>query len=89
MDDWKHIVAANLVRLRKANGMTHRQKRATGRSEADCQTANYKRFGNDLLITEYGLHTVGKALGTEMADPEDAVPHIVKNALQDLDNVVF
>lgn len=69
----------------KANNMTHREKRATGRSEADCQIAAYKRFGNDLFITEYGLHTVGKALGTEMADPEDAVPHITHNVLQDLD----
>ncbi len=69
----------------KAAGMTHRQKRATGRSEADCQIANYERFGHDIVITEYGLHTVGKALGTEMGDPEDAVPHIVHNVLQDLD----
>lgn len=71
----------------KAAGMTHRQKRATGESEALCQIANYNRFGNDLLITEYGLHTIGKALGTQMADPEDAVPHITKWVLDDLDDI--
>lgn len=71
----------------KAAGMTHKQKRATGKSEAQCQIANYERFGNDLLITEYGLHTVGKSMGTEMGDPEDAVPHIVHHVLQDLDDI--
>jgi len=71
----------------KAAGMTHKQKRATGQSEADCQIANYKRFGNDLLITEYGLHTVGKSMGTVMGDPEDAVPHIEHHVLQDLKDV--
>ena len=71
----------------RAAGMTHREKRSSGRNEADCQIANYKRFGHDLLIVEHGLHTVGKAMGTVMADPEDAVPHILEYVLQDPDKV--
>jgi len=71
----------------KAAGMTHKQKRATGASEAQCQIANYERFGNDLLIAEYGLHTIGKELGSVMGDPEDAVPAIMKHVLDDLDDI--
>ena len=67
--------------------MTHKQKRATGASEAQCQIANYERFGNDLLIAEYGLHTIGKELGSVMGDPEDAVPAIMKHVLDDLDDI--
>lgn len=67
--------------------MTHKQKRATAESEAHCQIEAYKRFGNDLLITEYGLHTVGIALGTKMGDPEDAVPHIIEHVLKDLKDI--
>lgn len=71
----------------KCAGMTHKQKRATAESEAHCQIEAYKRFGNDLLITEYGLHTVGKALGSVMSDPEDAVPAIIEHVLKDLSDI--
>ena len=71
----------------KAAGMTHKQKRATGESEALCQIANYERFGNDLLICEYGLHTVGKSMGSVMGDPEDAVPHIQQHLMSKVDEV--
>lgn len=68
----------------KCAGMTHKQKRATAQSEAYCQIEAYKRFGNDLLIAEYGLHTIGKNLGSRMNDPEDAVPAIQHHVLEDL-----
>lgn len=71
----------------KCAGMTHKQKRASGRSEADCQIAAYERFGNDLLITEYGLHTIGKDLGSKMSDPEDSVPAIIEHVLKDLADI--
>ena len=71
----------------KAAGMTHRQKRETGASEAHCQIASYERFGNDLLITEYGLHSVGISMGSEVLDTEDAVPHITKHVLDDIKNI--
>lgn len=71
----------------KAAGMTHKQKRSSARNEADCQIAAYERFGNDLLIAEYGLHTVGKSLGSVMNDPEDAVPAVQEFVLQDLDDI--
>ena len=70
----------------KAAGMTHREKRQTGKSEATAQIKSYERYGNDLLIIEYGLHTFGMELGAQMADPEDAVPHIIKNPLDNIDD---
>jgi uroporphyrinogen decarboxylase len=70
-----------------ALGMTHKEKRSTAYNEAMAQVACYERFGNDLTITEYGLHGVGAALGSVMSDPEDAVPAIVKYALEDLNDV--
>ncbi len=38
----------------KCAGMTHKEKRSSAENEAKCQIAAYERFGNDLLITEYG-----------------------------------
>lgn len=70
----------------KAAGMTHKQKRSTGENEAFCQIESYKRWGNDLLIVEYGLHTFGIELGSVMADPEDAVPHITDWVLKDIND---
>ena len=68
-------------------GMTHKEKRSTALNEALAQVACYERFGNDLTITEYGLHGVGAALGSRMGDPEDAVPAIMEYALEDLNDV--
>ncbi len=70
-----------------ALGMTHKEKRSTALNEARAQAACYERFGNDLTITEYGLHGVGAALGSVLTDPEDAVPAIIKYALEDINNV--
>lgn len=69
------------------SGMTHKMKRSTAANEAQAQMDCYERFGNDLLITEYGLHGVGVALGSVLTDPEDAVPAIVEYALNDLKDV--
>lgn len=70
-----------------ALGMTHKEKRSSALNEARAQIACYERFGNDLTIVEYGLHGVGAALGSQMSDPEDSVPAIMKYALEDLNNV--
>ena len=70
----------------KAAGMTHKQKRSTGENEAFCQIESYKRWGNDLLIVEYGLHTFGIEMGSALADPEDAVPHITDYVLKDIND---
>lgn len=70
-----------------ALGMTHREKRSSALNEAKAQVASYERFGNDLTIIEYGLHGVGAALGSEMSNPEDSIPAIMKYALEDLNNV--
>lgn len=71
----------------KCAGMTHKEKRATAESEAHCQIEGYKKFGNDLLIAEYGLHTIGKALGSRMSDPEDAVPAILEHVLKNINDI--
>ncbi|WP_425446522.1 uroporphyrinogen decarboxylase family protein [Dethiothermospora halolimnae] len=70
-----------------ALGMTHKEKRSSALNEAMAQIACYERFGNDLTVIEYGLHGVGAALGSEMSDPEDSVPAIMKYALDDLNEV--
>lgn len=69
------------------SGMTHREKRSTAANEAQAQIDCYNRFGNDMLIAEYGLHGVGVALGSVLTDPEDAVPAIAEYVLDDLKNV--
>ncbi|MDO5689043.1 MAG: uroporphyrinogen decarboxylase family protein [Tissierellia bacterium] len=68
-------------------GMTHREKRSSARNQADAQFACYDRYGNDLLIIEYGLHGLGSALGTKMNDPEDSVPAITEHVLKDLNQI--
>ncbi|AOY77499.1 uroporphyrinogen decarboxylase family protein [Clostridium formicaceticum] len=68
-------------------GITHKEKRMSAVNEAKAQVACYERFGNDLTIIEYGLHGVGGALGSQMSDPEDSIPAIIKYALNDLNDV--
>jgi len=70
-----------------ASGMTHKEKRSTAANEAQAQIDCYKRFGNDMLIADYGLHGVGAALGSVMTDPEDSVPAIADYVLKDLKDV--
>lgn len=70
-----------------ALGMTHKEKRSSAENEALAQIACYERFGNDLMVVEYGLHGVGAALGSKMSDPEDSVPAILSYALEDLNDV--
>ncbi len=70
-----------------ASGMTHKEKRSTAENEAQAQKDCYERFGNDLLITEYGLHGVGLALGSVLSNPEDAVPAIIEYVLDELKDV--
>lgn len=65
-------------------GVTHRVKRSSAANQAGAQIACYDRYGNDLMIVEYGLHGVGTALGTKMTDPEDSVPAISEHILKDL-----
>lgn len=71
----------------KACGMTHKEKRSCAENEAKAQMACYERWGNDLLIAEYGLHGVGIALGSKMNDPEDSVPAIMEYVLENLEDV--
>ena len=70
-------------------GMSHRKKRSSALYQAEAQIACYEKYGNDMMIVEYGLHGIGTALGTEMTDPEDSVPAIRNHVLQDLDDIDF
>lgn len=70
-----------------ALGITHKEKRSSAENEALAQIACYERFGNDLMVVEYGLHGVGAALGSIMSDPEDSVPAILSYVLDDLNDV--
>ncbi len=70
-----------------ALGMTHKEKRSSALNEAKAQIACYERFGNDLLVVEYGLHGVGIALGSKMNDPEESVPAIMSYVLEDLNDI--
>src|SRR5699024_2924420 len=55
--------------------------------QAEAQIACYEKYGNDMMIIEYGLHGIGTALGTEMTDPEDSVPAIKNHVLKDLNDL--
>ncbi len=70
-----------------ALGMTHKEKRSSALNEAKAQIACYERFGNDLLVVEYGLHGIGIALGSKMNDPEESVPAIMSYVLEDLNDI--
>lgn len=71
----------------RASTMTHREKRQSPELMAKALLDSYERWGMDILITEYGLHGLGQALGTEMNDPEDSVPATTHHILQDLDDL--
>jgi uroporphyrinogen decarboxylase len=68
-------------------GMTHKEKRSSALYQAEAQIACYERYGNDIMIIEYGLHGIGTAIGTEMTDPEDSVPAIQNHILRDLSDI--
>lgn len=38
------------------------------------------------MIVEYGLHGVGKTLGSVMNDPEDSVPAVIDHVLKSIDD---
>ena len=67
--------------------MTHKEKRSSALYQAEAQIACYERYGNDIMIIEYGLHGIGTAIGTEMTDPEDSVPAIRNHVLKDLRDI--
>jgi len=68
-------------------GMTHKEKRSSAENEAAAQIGCYEKYGNDLIIIEYGLHGIGRALGSKMGDPEDSVPAVEEHILKDLDDL--
>ncbi|AET67207.1 uroporphyrinogen-III decarboxylase [Desulfosporosinus orientis DSM 765] len=71
----------------RVSGITHREKRDSAEKQAQSQIDCYKRYGNDMMIIEYGLHGIGTALGTEVNDPEDSLPAVVHHVLEDLNDI--
>jgi uroporphyrinogen decarboxylase len=68
----------------RVGGMTQRERRSSARNIAKAQIDTYRRFGNDNCAIGYGLHGLGRALGSTMTDPEDSAPAIVQHVLNDL-----
>lgn len=71
----------------KVVGMTFREKTSCAKNHANAQIACYKRFGNDGISIEYGLHGVGTALGSKTNNPEDSVPAIIDHYLKNLNDL--
>lgn len=71
----------------KVCGMTHREKRSSAENQAGCQIGCYEKFGHDGLTVEWGLHGLAMSFGSETNDPEDAVPAVVKYAIDGWDQL--
>lgn len=71
----------------RVSNMTHREKRGSAELTAKALIDAYERWGQDILVVEYGLHGIGAALGTQMNDPEDSVPAVVDHVLKNLDDL--
>lgn len=71
----------------KVCGMTHREKRSSAKNQAGCQIGCYEKYGHDALTVEWGLHGLAMSFGSETNDPEDAVPAVVKYAIDDWDQL--
>jgi len=68
-------------------GMNLREMRSGPKTEAESQLAGYRRLGHDCLISDYGLHGIGIALGTRVNDPEHGVIAIQEYVLDDLNKI--
>jgi uroporphyrinogen decarboxylase len=68
-------------------GLNLREMRSGPKTEAESQLAGYRRLGHDCLISDYGLHGIGIAMGSRVNDPEHGVIAIQEYALDDLNKV--
>ena len=71
----------------KISGMSLREKSSSPYNDAHAQILVHKRFGNDSITSEYGLHGIGVALGSILSDPENGVPAITDHILKDLSDL--
>lgn len=75
------VVAANVA------GITQREMRSSGENFAKAQMAIYEKYGHDSVSVPYSLYGVGRALGSTLSDPEDAVPALLDTVLSNLDDL--
>lgn len=68
-------------------GMNLREMRSGPKTEAESQLSGYRRLGHDCLISDYGLHGIGIALGTSVNNPEHGVIAIQEYVLDDLSKI--
>ena len=68
-------------------GEQTRFKRLSPENNAYVQEKTYELLGLDGLDVEYGLHGIGQAFGTELSDPENTAPHIVRHRLTSLEQM--
>ena len=68
-------------------GMNLREMRSCPENEAEAQLAAYRRLGHDGLVSGYGLHGIGIALGSKVSNPEHGVIAIQEYVLDDLKKI--
>ena len=68
-------------------GFTYREGFKNAENTAKSIITTYERFGHDSLSLSYGLHGIGRALGSQLNSPEDTVPAIEKHLLSNLKEV--
>lgn len=71
----------------KVTGMTLREVRERPENEALVQIECYRRFGNDNLSVDSGLHSVGISLGSKVSNPKTGASAIKEFALKDLNDL--
>lgn len=71
----------------KVSGISAIDQRRSAENEAKCQIDSYRRFKQDSITIEYGLHGIGRALGSGLSNPENAVPSVMDPILKSLDNL--
>lgn len=71
----------------KLAGITMREARHDARKEAAFRIQNYRLLGQDGSGVDYGLHSIGIALGSTATDPENAWPNLTSYVLDDIDKL--
>lgn len=68
-------------------GFTYKEGFSNEKNIAKSLIETYRRFGHDSVSLAYGLHGIGRALGSELNSPEDTVASIEKHVLNNLDDI--
>ena len=71
----------------RLSGMNLRDIRASAQNEAQSQLHAYQLLGYDSVVSDYGLHGIGIAMGSQVNNPESAVAAIEHHVLTDFKNL--